>query len=160
MNEQRRLSIAALGLAAGIAIFGELAFAQAGAKPQSQETVVDGVTAEIAEAVRKEGVLTLKVRYRNTGSAPAKVKIYSGSGDTGRYYVTAGSTKFLMLKDSKGSPLSVQYDTHGNLGAEIKPNGSYLFWAKYPAPPADAKKVNFYNPHTPPFEDVPITEAK
>ncbi len=104
-------------------------------------------------------MLTLKVRYRNKGSAPAKVGIYSGRS-TAKYYVTAGSTKFLILNDSQGYPLSVAYDVHGNLLAEIKPNGSFLFWAKYPAPPAEAKKINFYNPHTPPFEDVPITEAK
>ena len=157
MNQQTRLSIAAVGLAAGIAILGEPAFAQAGAKPQSQETTVDGVTAEVVEAVRKEGVLTLKVRYRNTGSAPAKVGIF---GSESNYYLTAGSTKFLILKDSKGVSLAVPRGYHGDLTAEIKPNGSFLFWAKYPAPPAEAKKVNFYNPHTPPFEDVPITEAK
>lgn len=159
MNEPRRMSIAAIGLAAGLSFLGEPAFAQAGAKPQPQETNVEGVTAEIVEAVRKEGVLTLKVRYRNAGTTPAKVTIYSGRVND-KYYLTAGSTKFLMLKDSKGEPLTHSFDVHGNYATEIKPNGSFLFWAKYPAPPAEAKKISFYNPHTPPFEDVPITESK
>jgi hypothetical protein len=153
------LSIVVIGLAAGFAMLGGRSFAQPAAVPPSQETDVEGVTAEIVDAVRKEGVLTLKMRYRNKGSAPAKVGIYV-SRNTSKYYVTAGSTKFLILNDSQGYPLSVPYDVHGNLLAEIKPNGSFLFWAKYPAPPAEAKKFNFYNPHTPPFEDVPITEAK
>ncbi len=83
-----------------------------------------------------------------------------GSGDTWKYYITAGSTKFLMLKDSQGAPLAISPDVHGNLRADIPPNGSFLFWAKYPAPPAEAKKITFYNPHTPPFEDVPVTESK
>lgn len=159
MNEQRRLSIAAICLAAAAALIGQPVLAQGVTRPQSQETNVDGVTAEIAEAVRKDGVLTLKVRYRNSGSTLAKVNIYS-SRDTAKYYVTAGSTKFLMLKDSQGVPLAISYDLHGNLRAEIAPNGSFLFWAKYPAPPAESRKISFYNPHTPPFEDVPITESK
>lgn len=158
MNEHRRLSIAVLGLAAGIALLGEPALAQAVGKLQSQETNVDGVTAEIVEAVRKEGVLTLKVRYRNTGSSAAKVK-FKGMRDVDTYYVTAGSTKYLILKDSKGAPLGVS-TSHGAFEADIKPNGSYMFWAKYPAPPAAVKKVNFFNPHTPPFEDVALTEAQ
>lgn len=158
MNEQKRLSIAAVGLAAGIAILGGPAFGQAGAKPPSQETNVEGVTAEIVEAVRKEGVLTLKVRYRNSGANAAKVK-FKTLRDADAYYVTVGSTKYLILKDNKGVPVGVS-TVHGSFWADIKPNASYLFWAKYPAPPADAKKVNFYNPHTPPFEDIPITEAK
>ena len=159
MNEQRRLSLSMIGMAVAAAVIGQPVFAQAGAKPQSQETTIDGVTAEIVEALRKEGVLTLKVRYRNAGSAPAKVRIY-GNRDTNNYYLTAGSTKFLMLNDSQGVPLSVQYNIHGGLEAEVKPNGSYLFWAKYPAPPVEVKKFNFYNPHTPPFEDIPITETR
>ena len=51
-------------------------------------------------------------------------------------------------------------DVHGGLHAEIRPNGSFLFWAKYPAPPDSAKKISIYTPHGPPVEDVPITEAK
>lgn len=157
MNEQKRLSFAAIGLAIAAAAAGQVALAQAGANPPPQETNVDGVSSEILEAVRKDGVLTLKVRYRNTGSTPAKVGIF-GSED--HYYVTAGSTKFLILRDSKGIALTVPRGPHGELTAAIKPNGSFLFWAKYPAPPAEAKKISFYNPHTPPFEDIPVTESK
>jgi hypothetical protein len=54
----------------------------------------------------------------------------------------------------------VPHGQHGETYAEIKPKGSYLFWAKYPAPPAEAKKVSFYHPHSPPIEDIPITEVK
>lgn len=157
MNEQRRLSFAAIGFAIAAAAASQGALAQGGAKPPPQETNVDGVSSEVIEAVRKDGVLTLKVRYRNTGTAPAKVEIF-GSED--HYYVTAGSTKYLILKDSKGVSLAVPRGAHGYLSADLKPNGSFLFWAKYPAPPAEAKKISFYNPHTPPFEDIPVTESK
>lgn len=161
MNRKMRFALAVAAMAGGVLGLGiaeRVALAQVATKAsQAQETSVEGVTAEVTEAVRKEGVLTIKVRYRNTGGAPAKVNIWGGSTT---YYVTAGSTKYLILSDSQGVALAVPRDIHGNLTAEIKPGGSFLFWAKYPAPPAEAKKLSFYGPHAPPFEDIAITEAK
>jgi hypothetical protein len=129
-------------------------------KPQALETNIDGITAEITEAVRKEGVLTVKMRLRNTGAAPVKVKVTEDYRDADTYYAVAGSTKFLVLRDTKKYPVMVQLDNFGALRPEIKPGGSFLFWAKYPAPPADAGKFTFYTPLMPPVEDVPITESK
>jgi hypothetical protein len=129
-------------------------------KAPALETNVDGVTAEITEAVRKEGVLTVKMRLRNTGAAATTVTLTKEFRDADGYYAVAGSTKFLVLKDSKKFPLMVQLDNYGGLHPEIKPGGSFLFWAKYPAPPADARKFTFYSPIMPPVEDVPITDVK
>ena len=156
-NRRRFLALATLALGAPFA--SEYAFAQA-AKPQALETSVDGVTAEISEAVRKEGVLTVKMRLRNTGPAAAKVKISQDWNDIDKWYAVAGSTKFLPLRDSQKAPLMVQLDNYGGLTADIKPGGSFLFWAKYPAPSADARKFTFYNPLTQPIEDVPISDVK
>jgi hypothetical protein len=156
MNPQRRLALAA-ALVAACAAPGLPALGQA--KPQVHETTVEGVTAEIVEAVRKEGVLTMKVRYRNESASPAAFKVYRNWDDTD-YYVTAGSTKLMVLKDSKGTPVAVPHSVHGTTDISIKPKGSFLFWAKFPAPPADAKKIAFYHPHSPPIEDIPVTDAK
>lgn len=134
--------------------------AQAAKPLQVQETNVEGVTAELIEAVRKEGVLTIKMRYRNGGPQAVKVELLGDNRDADKYYVVAGSTKFLVLRDAQRVPVMTTLNNHGGLNADMKPAGSFLLWAKYPAPPADAKKVNFYTAHTPPFEDVPITEAK
>jgi hypothetical protein len=164
MNRKMRLALAMAAIAGGVfgpGVAERTAFAQGAGKPsQAQETNIEGVTAEVTEAVRKEGVLTIKMRLRNAGAAPTKVKISQDWADADKYYPVAGSTKFLVLKDSQKIPLMVQLDNYGGLTTEIKPNGSFLFWAKYPAPPADAKKFTFYNPHTPPIEDIPITEGK
>jgi hypothetical protein len=129
-------------------------------KPEAHETNVEGVTAEISEAVRKEGVLTVKMRLRNTGASAVKMKVSGDFRDADTYYVVAGNTKFLVLKDSKSFPVMVQLDNYGGLRPEIKPGGSFLFWAKYPAPPAEARKFTFYSPLMAPVEDIPITEAK
>jgi hypothetical protein len=159
MVTKRRTLLALATIALGTPFASREAFAQA-TKPQTSETSVDGVTAEILEAVRKEGVLTVKMRLRNTGSAVAKVEISQDFRDVDKYYAVVGSTKFLILKDSKNVPLMVQLNNSGGLTPEIKPGGSFLFWAKYPAPPQDARKFTFYTPFTPPIEDVPISDVK
>jgi hypothetical protein len=160
MSEQGRPLPAAAVFALAAALASPPALAQSGAKPQAVETNVDGVTVEVSEAVRKEGVLTIKLRFRNVGTAPVKVKFTSDFRDADTYYLVAGSTKFLVLKDSQKYPLMVQLDNYGGLSSEIKPGGSFLFWAKYPAPPAEAKKFTLYTPLTPPIEDVAVTDSK
>lgn len=136
------------------------AHAQA-AKPLAvQETGVEGVNAEFVEAVRKDGVLTIKVRYRNTGAQPAKISFTKEWREVDNFYVVAGNTKFLILKDTSKVPVMSTLNNFGALRPELKPAGSFLLWAKYPAPPAKVKKVNLHTPHGPPFEDVPIAEAK
>ena len=156
MNPKQRASVAAVLAATGLMLAAAPVWAQA--KPQAHETSIDGVTAEI-EATRKEDVLTVKVRYRNNSDAPAKMKVYRNYEDT-EYYATVGSTKLMVLKDSKGAPVAAPHSPQGVTIVDIKPKGSFIFWAKYPAPPADAKKFTFYHPHSPPIEDVPVTDAK
>ena len=150
------LSAAAITFAASACLTG--AFAQA-PKPQAHDTNVDGVTAEVTEAVRRDGVLSVKVRFRNTGAKAATVQLVSG-GNTGGHYVVAGSTKLLVLKDSRNTPLMPPLNPVGDLYPSVAPGGNYLYWAKFPAPPPDAKKVALYLPVMPPIEDIVVTEAK
>jgi hypothetical protein len=35
---------------------------------------------------------------------------------------------------------------------------SYVWWAKYPAPPAEQKKISYFTPITHLFDNVPITD--
>ena len=129
------------------------------AKPQAHDTNIDGVTAEVTEAVRKEGVLSIKVRFRNGGTKATSVPLVNG-GNTGTHYLTAGSTKLMVLKDSKNTALMPPLNPVGDLHPTVAPGGSYLYWAKFPAPPPEAKKVTLYLPLMPPIEDIPVTEAK
>ena len=155
MNELR-LHAAAVVLASAAFLPGAAA---QGAKPQAHDTNVDGVTAEVVEAVRKEGVLSLKLRFRNAGAKPARLDLVANRHvDT--QYLVAGKTKLMVLKDSKNTALMPPLDPIGALQPTVKPGASYLFWAKYPAPPADAKKVTYYSPIMPPIEDIPIAEAQ
>ena len=155
----KRMTSTIVGAAAVVAA---MAVAQAQEKKplQVQETNFEGVNAEVTEVTRKDGVLTAKVRFRNTSAKATRVAILGNHGDPDRYYMVSGSSKMMPLRDSQKTPLMSPAEGSGALWADLKPGGSFLFWAKFPAPPATAKKVTLMTPHTPPFEDLPITEAQ
>jgi hypothetical protein len=130
---------------------------------QTQETTAQGIVAEITECRRKEGVLTIKARFRNTSNKASHLTLihYPPSGDHERFYVTAGNKKYFILKDSEGAYLSsnsVGNDVGNSVEVKLEPGQTFLWWAKYPAPSADVKKINLMMPVTVPFEDVPITD--
>ena len=126
---------------------------------QTQETSQEGLVAELTECRRAEGVLTIKVRFRNTSTKQSHLKFtnWNAPGDNEKFYVTAGKKKYFMLKDSEGTYLSSNSSSNP-AELNLEPGKTFLWWAKYPAPSADVKKINFMMPVTPPFEDVPITD--
>lgn len=127
--------------------------AQAAAPLQSQETEISGVTADLTECKRSEGVLTVKVRFTNTGDEKAWFSIDTHHGGYDGFYVTAESKKYFVLRDTDDEPLAPK-----ELGGVwLEKNKTALWWAKFPAPPASVKKINLIIPKVLPFEDVPIT---
>jgi hypothetical protein len=120
---------------------------------QSQDTNIDGVVAEITQAQRKEGVLTVRLRVRNTSDAQKTVAFPWGLDDYDKFYVTAGKKKYLILRDSAKVPLA----SPPTGSKELAKGASFVWWAKFPAP-ADGSKFSFYTSIAPPFEDVPITD--
>ena len=154
----RGIATAFLG---AVAMSAALSMAQSPAKPlQVQETNTEGVMAEVTDVTRKEGVLTVKVRFRNTGQKTVRLRISRNWGDIDNHYIVVGSSKMLPLRDAQKTAVMSPVSGSGELDPEIKPGASYLFWVKFPAPPASAKKVTFFAPSGPPFEDLPITEAQ
>jgi len=126
---------------------------------QTQETNSGGMVGELTECRRHEGVLTIKVRFRNTSNKHASLKLteWNNGGDFEKFYVTAGNKKFFILKDTEGVYLTSLSASNG-VALQLEPGETSLWWAKYPSPPADVKKINFVTPVTPPFEDIPITD--
>jgi hypothetical protein len=121
------------------------------------ETNIAGIVAEPTECVRKDGVLSIKLRLRNTGSAVQRVEIIS-SRNYETYYLSAANKKYFILKDSDGTYLTPTADGFGGLAADIGGGGQYTWWAKFPAPPAEVKAVTLYTPIAPPLEDIPLTD--
>jgi hypothetical protein len=124
---------------------------------QSQDTNTAGFVAEITEARRSEGVLSLKIRLKNTGAKAERIPIYKDR-NSDAFYVQAESKKYFMLTDTEKVPLTAAWDGFGSLSPQVAPGAGYTWWAKYPAPPASVKKFSFYWPLGAPFDDVPITD--
>ena len=149
-----------LGLAAS-ALSAAPVLAQ-GSKPiQTQETNISGVVAELIECKREDGVLTVRVRYRNTTDKKVKLLLIDKK-NFDAYYVTAGSKKYLMMRDPQKKTLSPQDGSYGGysgrVGADLDKGGAYQWWAKYPAPPAEMTKISYYTPLSAPFDNVPISD--
>ncbi len=132
------------------------------AKPlASRELDVEGVVAEVIESVRKGDTLSVRVRFRNTGTAPAKLMLARGGVSYhNANYIVAGDTKYEILRDTAGNVIATPRDGGGWLEPKIAPKGTFAWWAKYPAPPASQKSYTLYLNVGPPIEDVPIIDKE
>jgi len=126
--------------------------AAAGAVLQTQEVNMPGVVADLTEATRKEGVLTVKVRFRNTGTESVS-ESFTTFSDYSSFYVTAGEQKFFILEDAEGAPLAPK-----DLYVSLDAGETTTWWGKFPAPPATETTFDLVVPNVTPFEDVPITD--
>jgi hypothetical protein len=123
----------------------------------SQDTNIPDVVAEITKCPRKEGVLTIQMRLRNTGGSTTSFYAVDGR-NYDQYYLISGSKKYFMLRDTEKTPLAPAPDGGGNIRVELAPGASWTWWAQYPAPPAEVTSITYYTPLAPPIEDVPVSD--
>jgi hypothetical protein len=125
----------------------------------TRELDVEGVVAEVIESIRKGDMLSVRVRFRNTGTAPAKISLAGGGISYHvQNYIIAGDTKYEIMRDTNGNALATPRDGGGGLEPTIRPKATFMWWAKYPAPPATQKNYTLYLKVGPPIEDVPIID--
>ena len=149
-------SVAAAALSLPAAHAADPGGAQAAAV-QSQDTNFAGIVADLTECKRKDGVLSVKVRLRNTSAQNVDVTLIRNR-NYDDYYVTAGGKKYLVLRDTERDPVASQADGFGSLSVTIQKGGGYTWWAKYPAPPESETTISLVTPFAAPFEDVPISQ--
>jgi hypothetical protein len=128
------------------------------AQPKPIATVETNMkaTAELYECKRKEGVLTLKVRFKAAG---AGTEIDLPYKDTYVVDVASGK-KYFVLRDSDKVAVATATQGWGDRVREgVGAGGTFSAWWKFPAPPPATKKISFFLPKSEPFEDVPITDA-
>ena len=123
----------------------------------SRELDVEGVMAEVIESARKDGVLTVRVRFRNNGEKPAKLSLVDAQGYV-HTYIAAGDTKYPLIRDDRGNQVATPRDGGGWLEPIIKPKATWSWWGKFPAPPADRKTYSLYLKVGPPIDDIPIID--
>ena len=124
---------------------------------KTEDTNIAGVVADVTECQRKDGVLSVKVLFRNTGTEKKSLDLIEARGYE-KYYVTAANKKYFILKDSEGTYLTPQASGFGNLSVGLEAGGRYTWWAKYPAPPTEVKAVTLYTPVAAPLEDIAVTD--
>jgi len=66
-------------------------------------------------------------------------------------------TKYPVLKDNRGNLVAGKHGGPGKV-VVLAPGKTLGTWAKFAAPPADARKISVFIPGVQPFEDVPVSE--
>jgi hypothetical protein len=118
-----------------------------------------GLVAEIVQCKRAGSVLSVRMRLRNTGSEKKLYLKLVHGGNYDGYYLVAGNKKYFVLRDSEKTPLANPTNTFSkDVETTIQKGGSFIWYAKYPAPPNEVKKITYYTPITAPFEDIPVSE--
>lgn len=108
----------------------------------------------VTEAVRSNGVLTIKARTTLLGG-PTGSRTLLYASDSKELYLVAGDQKYIILKDSEGDPLT----TDDGYSANFRQVGSTNnWWGKFPAPPPEVKAVGLYFKNFLPVENIPITD--
>ncbi|CAG1003473.1 hypothetical protein BURK2_03218 [Burkholderiales bacterium] len=141
-------------LVGGMSLSSVGALAQAGGALQTQETNVQGVSAELIECSRKAGVLTVKLRFRASAEKKTWFNIDTGHGAYAGFYVVAGDKKHFILRDAEGAPIAPK----ALGGVHLNKGETHLWWAKFPAPGIEVKQVKLVLPEVLPFEDIPVTD--
>ncbi len=123
----------------------------------TRELDVEGIVAEVIESDRQDGVLTVRVRFRNNGENPAKLPLVDAQGYV-HTYIVSGNTKYALLRDDRGNQIATPRDGGGWLHPTIKPKATWSWWGKFPAPPADRKTYALYLKVGPPIDNIPIVD--
>jgi hypothetical protein len=101
----RRPTRVPLAILAALAALVSPMRAAPGARPASTQTTVvrsqdaniNGLVAEITECRRADGVLSVKMRLKNTSDADVQVNVIRGR-NFDDYYVVAGTKKYFVLR--------------------------------------------------------------
>jgi len=158
MNKVLYPVLGPLFLAAFFAVMPAIAQTTQGGKSlATRELDVEGVVADVIESARQDGVLTVRVRFYNTGKKPAKLPLVDAQGYV-TTYIVSGKTKYALLKDDRGHQVATPRDGGGWLQPTIKPKATWSWWGKFPAPPAERKTYTLYLKVGPPIDNVPIVD--
>ncbi len=130
---------------------------------QTQVGMTGDVEVDVVKASIQEGILTVTLSYRNTGSQNVELKQIDL--DDVYFISEAEKKKYHVLKDDKeawiASPVA-----RGKLGTEtgfgvksvsISPGSKAVVWFKFPAPPENVTAVNLVVPDVMPFDKLPVS---
>lgn len=99
--------------------------------------------AQVVEAARSGGVLTVRTRFVRQAAAAEGYKTLYNNNPAEIAYVVAGDKKYFLLTDTEGkalAPSSLQLDID-----EDRPLAA-TWWGKFPAPPPEVTTVSLILP--------------
>ena len=115
--------------------------------------------AQVVEAVRQNGILTLKIRFgpvRTPGGGTDFHTLYSNPKKAQEQIaVVAGDRKYFLLTDADGKPLTPP-DMMVKVTKDAPLAGTW--WGKFPAPPAEIKTVSLTLPEVEAIENIPLSD--
>lgn len=115
--------------------------------------------AQVVEAVRQNGILTLKIRFgpvRTPGGGTDFHTLYSNPKKAQEQIaVVAGDRKYFLLTDADGMPLTPP-DMMVKVTKDAPLAGTW--WGKFPAPPAEIKTVSLTLPEVEAIENIPLSD--
>jgi hypothetical protein len=140
---------------------------------QTQPATEGSVEVDVIKATVNEGILTVQLAYRNTGSE--KVGILYALENV--YYIDEkDKKKYHVLRDSQNAWIAT-LECGGNIAhprrygdswpvygdswpvpVEVQGGGKTIVWFKFPAPPPSTAKINLIVSKVMPFKDLQISQ--
>jgi len=119
-----------------------------------QTRAIPGTTlvAVVHQAKLEDEGLTLRLRFYNDGSEPARLTI-DPTTDYESFFVQVGREKLFIRKDEDG-----ELEAKDPLALDLKPDKMESWWAKFPAPPAGTETFNLEIPPAAAFRGVPLED--
>lgn len=119
-----------------------------------QTRAIPGTTlvAVVHQAKLEDDGLTLRLRFYNDGSEPARLTI-DPTTDYESFFVQVGREKLFIRKDEDG-----ELDAKDPLALDLKPGKMESWWAKFPAPPAGTESFHLEIPSVAAFRSVPLED--
>lgn len=116
----------------------------------------DGIEVDLTKMTVKNNVVTVKLKFRNTGTENHSVRIEYKS-----CYIMdeANQKKYFVLKDSDGVYIAgPQHDQSagGRFWFEIKAGKSKNMWLKFPEPTDNPETISISIPGVSPFDEVEL----
>ena len=163
MDKKRFLSVSLVLIFIGMGVYAWTAYAQVSKPIATSDGEDEGARVEVQELKRSSGgTVTLKFAMINdsTNNELSLRYRFGENNSDADFGSVAGTTlvdpvsrkKYLVVRDTEGHCMC-------SAGVpNMRPKSRVNFWAKFPAPPADVKKVSVIIPHVIPMDDVPISE--
>lgn len=111
--------------------------------------------AQVVEASRANGVLTMRVRFQRAQGTRGTETIYGYSGPGDDVYVIAADKKYFLLADTEGARLASK-----ELYLKLNENTpvAATWFGKFPAPGPEVRAVSLVLPNVEPLDNIPLTD--